>query len=106
MTPFNLIFAAGFGVCLFLKKITSVLVAFSDILFARSQWLSDLRSLFKFLVGFLFLFFVLSMVYSKLVSSAKCLVVEYLIQVFKSFMYTRKSNGLSAEPWGTPCSKN
>ena len=81
-----------------LKYIISVFVAFSDILLASSQWFKELRSLFKFLVGFLFLVLLRLIVYNRFVSSAKCLVVENFMQEFKPFMYTKNNNGPSTEP--------
>ena len=62
LTPLSLIFRIGLGVFLFLKMISSVLVAFNDILLASNQWFRDLRSLLRFLTGFLFRDFDLSTV--------------------------------------------
>ena len=104
LTPLSLIIVLGIGVLLFRKKMNSVLVEFNDILFANSQWFNDFRSLLSFLVRFLFLGLDKSIMWSRLVSSAKFLVVECFMQVCRSFMYTRKSSGPSTEPWGTPCS--
>ena len=104
LTPFNFILKLGIGVLFFLKKISSVLVVFSDILFARSHWFRDFRSVFRFLTMFLFRFCSLFLIeYRRLVSSAKCRTVECLIQVWRSLIYMRNSRGPRTDPCGTPC---
>ena len=65
-----------------LKRMTSVLLAFRDILLAVSQLQRNLRSRFKcFLI-----YFNLLLVVSRFVSSAKLWIVEYLIELFKSLL--------------------
>ena len=40
--------------------------------------------------------------YSKLVSSTKWCMSEYVTMLCKSLMHIKKSSGPSTEPWGTP----
>jgi hypothetical protein len=104
LTPLSFILKLGIEVLIFLKKISSVLVVFSDILFARRHWLRDFRSVFRFLTMFLFLFCSLFLIeYRRLVSSAKCRTVECLMQVWRSFIYIKNNRGPKTDPCGTPC---
>ena len=104
LMPFKYIFTSGMFTPFFLKYIISVLAEFKDILFARSQLLSDFKSVFTFLAMFLFRWLLRLIICSRLVSSAKCLVVEKLMDLCRSLMYTRNNKGPRIEPCGTPCS--
>ena len=99
-TPFSFILLFGIGDPDFLKYISSVFVELRLILLASSQWVRHLRSLLIFLVLFGNDLFKMCI---RFVSSAKCLVVEYLMHLCRSLMYIRKSRGPRTDPWGTPC---
>ena len=84
--------------CLGLKIIISVLLVLRLILFAWSHQEIKARSWFTYLLIFLRDF----SVSSKFVSSAYWCSLEFLTDLFKSFLKIIKSRGPSTEPCGTP----
>ena len=89
-----------FVVCFFLglKIIFSVLLILRLILFAGSHQQIKARSWFTCLLIFLRDV----SVSSKFVSPAKWCTLEFLTDLFTSFMKMIKRRGPSTEPWGTP----
>ena len=83
------------------NSISSILSALREILLALSQWIMFCKSKFTFL----FMSFMDLFAYSKLVSSAKWCMSEYVTTLCKLLMYIRKSMGPNTEPWGAPMSR-
>ena len=82
------------------NSVSSVFSPLRDILLALSQWIMFFKSKFTFpFMSFMDLY-----AYSKLVSSAKWCMSEYVTTLYKSFMYIRKNRGPSTKPWRTSMS--